>query len=286
MKAMVINRIASLQDQEAPLAAVELPVPEPEAGEIRIKVCACGVCHTELDEIEGRTAPPRLPVVPGHEVVGRVDKRGSQGDQIRHRRAGWGRLDPFVLRDCRREPEPAFPRHGPRRQRRVRPVHDGAGDLCLPDSGGVLGCGSGTPAVCRRRRLPLTAARRDRGRSDPRADRVWRLGPSRAAARPSSLSEHGGLRVRPRSRGARLRARAGGGLGGRHCAAFPRAAARDHRHHTRLEARGRGPGQPQARRPSGDQRHPQGGRGQGPSDAAQLSAITYGWRRRSSPSPT
>ena len=56
---------------------MELPVPEPEAGEIRIKVCACGVCHTELDEIEGRTAPPRLPVVPGHEVVGRVDKRGA-----------------------------------------------------------------------------------------------------------------------------------------------------------------------------------------------------------------
>ena len=78
MKAMVINRIASLPDQETPLAAVELPVPEPNAGEIRIKVCACGVCHTELDEIEGRTAPPRLPVVPGHEVVGRVDKRGSR----------------------------------------------------------------------------------------------------------------------------------------------------------------------------------------------------------------
>ena len=77
MKAMVINRVVSLRDQEAPLAAVELPVPEPEAGEIRIKISVCGVCHTELDEIEGRTAPPRLPVVPGHEVVGRVDKRGD-----------------------------------------------------------------------------------------------------------------------------------------------------------------------------------------------------------------
>ena len=76
MKAMVINRVVSLRDQEAPLAAVELPVPEPEAGEIRIKVCACGVCHTELDEIEGRTVPPRLPVVPGREVVGHVDKCG------------------------------------------------------------------------------------------------------------------------------------------------------------------------------------------------------------------
>jgi len=77
MKAMVIDRIVSLSDQNAPLTAAELPVPEPEAWEIRIRVCACGVCHTELDEIEGRTAPPRLPVVPGHEVVGRVDKRGA-----------------------------------------------------------------------------------------------------------------------------------------------------------------------------------------------------------------
>jgi propanol-preferring alcohol dehydrogenase len=77
MKAMVINRIVTLRDREAPLAAAELPIPEPDAEEIRIKVSVCGVCHTELDEIEGRTAPPRLPVVPGHEVVGRVDKLGA-----------------------------------------------------------------------------------------------------------------------------------------------------------------------------------------------------------------
>jgi propanol-preferring alcohol dehydrogenase len=76
MKAMVINRIVSMKGEGSPLTAVELPVPEPGAGEVRIKVSACGVCHTELDEIEGRTAPPRLPVVPGHEVIGRVDKRG------------------------------------------------------------------------------------------------------------------------------------------------------------------------------------------------------------------
>jgi alcohol dehydrogenase, propanol-preferring len=76
MKAMVIERIGPVHDQEAPVSHVELPVPEPVAGEVRIRVSACGVCHTELDEIEGRTAPPRLPVVPGHEVIGRVDERG------------------------------------------------------------------------------------------------------------------------------------------------------------------------------------------------------------------
>lgn len=77
MKVMVIDRVVSLRDHETPLLAVELPVPEPETGEIRIKISACGVCHTELDEIEGRAAPPRLPVVPGHEVIGRVDKLGA-----------------------------------------------------------------------------------------------------------------------------------------------------------------------------------------------------------------
>jgi len=77
MKAMVIDRILSLSEGTAPLAAVELPLPEPAVGEVRIRVSACGVCHTELDEIEGRAAPPRLPVVPGHEVVGRVDKLGA-----------------------------------------------------------------------------------------------------------------------------------------------------------------------------------------------------------------
>jgi propanol-preferring alcohol dehydrogenase len=76
MKAMVIRRIVSLDDDNAPLDLIELPVPRPADGEIRIRVSTCGVCHTEIDEIEGRTAPPHLPVVPGHEVVGHVDALG------------------------------------------------------------------------------------------------------------------------------------------------------------------------------------------------------------------
>ena len=88
MKAMVINRIVSLLEDAEPLELVELPDPEPAAGEVRIRVSACGVCHTELDEIEGRTAPPQLPVVPGHEVIGRVDRCGAaatrftEGDRV------------------------------------------------------------------------------------------------------------------------------------------------------------------------------------------------------------
>ncbi|MEQ9562710.1 MAG: alcohol dehydrogenase catalytic domain-containing protein, partial [Woeseiaceae bacterium] len=70
---------------DRPLRMVELPKPETGPHEIRIAVSACGVCHTELDEIEGRTPPPQLPVVPGHEVVGRVD---SAGREVRRFRAG------------------------------------------------------------------------------------------------------------------------------------------------------------------------------------------------------
>ncbi|GAG26511.1 unnamed protein product, partial [marine sediment metagenome] len=73
MKAMVLPRIVSLDDVDTPLELVELPRPVPEKGEVLVRVSACGVCHTELDEIEGRTPPPSLPVVLGHEVVGFVD---------------------------------------------------------------------------------------------------------------------------------------------------------------------------------------------------------------------
>lgn len=83
MKAMVLSRIASLDGNRSPLELVERLVPEPGSGEIRIRVSVCGVCHTELDEIEGRTAPPRLPVVPGHEVVGYVHALGAGASRFR-----------------------------------------------------------------------------------------------------------------------------------------------------------------------------------------------------------
>jgi alcohol dehydrogenase, propanol-preferring len=77
MRAMVLPRIVSLSETDSPLELVDLPVPQPGAGEIRIRVAACGVCHTELDEIEGRIPPPKLPVVVGHEVVGYIAMLGE-----------------------------------------------------------------------------------------------------------------------------------------------------------------------------------------------------------------
>jgi propanol-preferring alcohol dehydrogenase len=77
MKAMVLNKLCRLPENRSPLELTDLPSPVPGEREVLIKVSACGVCHTELDEIEGRTPPPRLPIVLGHQVVGRVCQSGS-----------------------------------------------------------------------------------------------------------------------------------------------------------------------------------------------------------------
>ncbi|UCH85471.1 MAG: zinc-dependent alcohol dehydrogenase family protein [Candidatus Latescibacterota bacterium] len=77
MKAMILKKLCRLEDNKTPLELVELPDPIPADNELLLDVTACGVCHTELDEIEGRTPPPTLPVVLGHQVVGRVEKAGT-----------------------------------------------------------------------------------------------------------------------------------------------------------------------------------------------------------------
>ncbi|MFW5831315.1 MAG: zinc-dependent alcohol dehydrogenase family protein [Prolixibacteraceae bacterium] len=74
MKAWVIEKIKDLNKENEPLKQMELPKPKPKKGEVLIKVHACGICHTELDEIEGRTSPPKFPVVPGHQVVGTAEE--------------------------------------------------------------------------------------------------------------------------------------------------------------------------------------------------------------------
>ena len=83
MKAMVLNRISRLPEEKNPLSLVDLPVPVPEDEEVLVRVSACGVCHTELDEIEGRTPPPRFPVVLGHQVVGNIVETGKNVDRLK-----------------------------------------------------------------------------------------------------------------------------------------------------------------------------------------------------------
>ncbi len=76
MKAMLLGRIGPVTDRTEPLSPAEVPVPAPGPGELLLRVTVCGVCHTELDEIEGRTPPAALPRVPGHQVVGVVADQG------------------------------------------------------------------------------------------------------------------------------------------------------------------------------------------------------------------
>jgi alcohol dehydrogenase, propanol-preferring len=79
MKAMVLSKSRPIETGgKDPLEMVDLPVPSPAPDQLLIKVSVCGVCHTEIDEIEGRLVPPRYPIVPGHEIVGRVHAVGSE----------------------------------------------------------------------------------------------------------------------------------------------------------------------------------------------------------------
>ncbi|MFC1864658.1 zinc-dependent alcohol dehydrogenase family protein [Chloroflexota bacterium] len=74
MKAQILKEISPIENR--PLELTDLPVSEPGSREILVKISVCGVCHTELDEIEGRLQP-KLPVVLGHEIVGKVESLGS-----------------------------------------------------------------------------------------------------------------------------------------------------------------------------------------------------------------
>jgi propanol-preferring alcohol dehydrogenase len=83
MKAMVLTEICDLDQNRHPLQLKNLPNPVPGEKDILIKVSTCGVCHTELDEIEGRTPPSRFPMVPGHQVVGSVEETGRNAGQYK-----------------------------------------------------------------------------------------------------------------------------------------------------------------------------------------------------------
>ena len=88
MRAMVLNKVGSLDEHPNPLELVEMEQPHPHPEELLIQVSVCGVCHTELDEIEGRTPPSILPIILGHQTVGRVVEVGSavsgfdEGDRV------------------------------------------------------------------------------------------------------------------------------------------------------------------------------------------------------------
>ena len=83
MKAWLLNGISDLVEEHQPLLQAEVPLPVPKGNEILIKVLCCGICHTELDEIEGRTPPSSYPVIPGHQVVGLVHQCGPHARRFK-----------------------------------------------------------------------------------------------------------------------------------------------------------------------------------------------------------
>lgn len=103
MKAMVLEKASAVE--QMPLKLMDLPEPVPGRGQIRVGISACGVCHTELDEIEGRVPPSSLPMILGHEIVGRVESlspgagRFKKGNRVGVAWINWacGRC-PFCLK--------------------------------------------------------------------------------------------------------------------------------------------------------------------------------------------
>ena len=80
---MILKETTDLRENKSPLELVDIAAPVPNKGEVLIRISVCGVCHTELDEIEGRTPPPSFPRILGHQVVGTVEELGDKAGRFK-----------------------------------------------------------------------------------------------------------------------------------------------------------------------------------------------------------
>ncbi len=80
MKAMILREFAPIDKN--PLELVDLPIPEPGPEDILVRIKVCGVCHTDLHTVEGELPEVRLPIIPGHEVVGIVERSGQKASRF------------------------------------------------------------------------------------------------------------------------------------------------------------------------------------------------------------
>jgi propanol-preferring alcohol dehydrogenase len=83
LKAFVLTQLKDLNQDRSPLELFEFPYPSFKEDEVVVEVATCGVCRTELDEIEGRTPPSFFPMILGHEIVGKVVEKGSQVQKLK-----------------------------------------------------------------------------------------------------------------------------------------------------------------------------------------------------------
>lgn len=77
---MMLKKVGPVEEE--PLVLQDLPIPQPGPGQIRIRISVCGICHTELDEIEGRLQS-KLPIIPGHQIVGTVEALGHDANKFK-----------------------------------------------------------------------------------------------------------------------------------------------------------------------------------------------------------
>lgn len=80
---MLLDKVTKFNTNHNPLRVAEVPVPRPGPGQVLIKLSVCGVCHTELDEIEGRTPPAFFPMIPGHQAIGKIMEPGEGSSSFR-----------------------------------------------------------------------------------------------------------------------------------------------------------------------------------------------------------
>ena len=151
MKAAVLTQPAPIDT--APLQLRELPIPEPAPDEIRVRVAACGICRTDLHVVEGELPPQVEHIVPGHQVVGTVDRLGSAATRFREGdRVGiaWLRSTCGVCRYCQAGNENLCP------QARFTGYHANGGyaeyavvreDFAYPLPA-TLGSAEATPLLC------------------------------------------------------------------------------------------------------------------------------------------
>jgi propanol-preferring alcohol dehydrogenase len=83
MKAIILKETTDLRENKSPLELADVAAPVPNEGEVLIRISVCGVCHTELDEIEGRTPPRSFPAILGHQVVGFVEELGDKAGRFK-----------------------------------------------------------------------------------------------------------------------------------------------------------------------------------------------------------
>lgn len=95
MRAMLLQTPRPVD--QAPLIAAEIERPQPGPGQVRLKIATCGVCHTDLHIVEGDLSLPRLPTIPGHQIVGRVD---AVGDGVSQHQAGDRLGVPWLYQTC------------------------------------------------------------------------------------------------------------------------------------------------------------------------------------------